>query len=178
MEVTGRFDSASLSLDGKLRITFEISDKDKALQEIDAIKDVDKLTIAAKKQRAKRSLDANAYFWLLCDRMAKRLNSDKWTIYLLQLSKYGVFADLAVDPEAVPLLKSKFRYVETLAASDEVMRVRCYFGSSTYNTQEMSDLINGTVSDANGLGVDTMTPDEINHMLAAWKASGLDTNGY
>lgn len=66
----------------------------------------------------------------------------------------------------------------SLPKSDEVMRVRCYFGSSTYNTQEMSDLINGTVSDANGLGVDTITPDEIAHMLAAWKASGSDANGY
>lgn len=87
MVVSGKFDSVSLSLDGKLKITFSVTDKEKALREVEEIKDVEKLDITVEKHRSKRSLDANAYFWVLCDKMAKRLGSDKWTIYLLQLSK-------------------------------------------------------------------------------------------
>lgn len=171
MVVSGRFDGMSLSLDGKLKITFSVSEKEKALREVEEIKDVEKLDITAEKHRSKRSLDANAYFWVLCDKMAKRLGSDKWTIYLLQLSKYGVFADLQVKTQALEMLKEKFRYIEVLQEGEESCTVRCYFGSSTYNTKEMSDLIHGTVSDAEALGIDTITPEELDRMLAIWKGS-------
>lgn len=171
MVVSGKFDSVSLSLDGKLKITFSVTDKEKALREVEEIKDVEKLDITAEKHRSKRSLDANAYFWVLCDKIAKRLGSDKWTIYLLQLSKYGVFADLKVTAQALDILKEKFRYTEILSADDDSYIVRCYFGSSTYNTKEMSDLIHGTVSDAESLGIDTITPEELERMLAIWKGS-------
>lgn len=171
MVVSGKFDSVSLSLDGKLKITFSVTDKEKALREVEEIKDVEKLDITAEKHRSKRSLDANAYFWVLCDKMAKRLGSDKWTIYLLQLSKYGVFADLRATAQALEVLKDKFRYTEILSAKGESYIVRCYFGSSTYNTKEMSDLIHGTVSDAGSLGIDTITPEEMEKMLAIWKGS-------
>lgn len=171
MVVSGKFDSVSLSLDGKLKITFSVTDKEKALREVEEIKDVEKLDITVEKHRSKRSLDANAYFWVLCDKIAKRLGSDKWTIYLLQLSKYGVFADLRATAQALDILKEKFRYTEILSTDDDSYIVRCYFGSSTYNTKEMSDLIHGTVSDAESLGIDTITPEEVERMLAIWKGS-------
>ena len=171
MVVSGKFDSVSLSLDGKLKITFSVTDKEKALREVEEIKDVEKLDITVEKHRSKRSLDANAYFWVLCDKIAKRLGSDKWTIYLLQLSKYGVFADLRATAQALDILKEKFRYTEILSADDDSYIVRCYFGSSTYNTKEMSDLIHGTVSDAGSLGINTATPEEVERMLAIWKGS-------
>lgn len=171
MEVSGRFDAVSLTMEGGLKVTFLITDKEKALREIEAIKDAQELIITAKPHKAKRSLDANAYFWVLCDRIAKRLSSDKWTIYLLQLSKYGVFADLQIMTQALEILKEKFRYIEVLQEGEESSTVRCYFGSSTYNTKEMSDLIHGTVSDAGSLGIDTATPEEVERMLAIWKGS-------
>lgn len=171
MVVSGKFDGMSLSLDGKLKITFSVSEKEKALREVEEIKDVEKLDITAEKHRSKRSLDANAYFWVLCDKIAKRLGSDKWTIYLLQLSKYGVFADMRAAAQALDILKEKFRYIKILSADGECYIVRCYFGSSTYNTKEMSDLIHGTASDAESLGIDTITPEELERMLAIWKGS-------
>lgn len=177
MEVSGRFDAVSLTMEGGLKVTFLIADKEKALREIEAIKDAQELIITAKPHKAKRSLDANAYFWVLCDRIAKRLSSDKWTIYLLQLSKYGVFADLQIKTQALEILKEKFRYIEVLQEGEESCAVRCYFGSSTYNTHEMSDLINGTITEAEGLGIETITPAEKERMLSLWKANA-DTKGY
>ena len=43
-----------------------------------------------------------------------------------------------------------------------------YYGSSTYNTEQMSRLINLVVEDCKAQGVETMTPDEINRMLSLW----------
>lgn len=173
MHVTGKVEGCNLTLDGKLNVTFSISEKAKALKEIEAIKDAEKLVIDVKKYRNHRSLDANAYFWQMVDKIAKKLESEKWTVYLLMLSKYGIFTDLVVTAPAVPMLAKSFRYTETLRETeiegDPAYIVRCFYGSSEYDSKEMSDLINGTVRDARELGIDTATPDEISRMVAAWK---------
>ena len=75
------------------------------------------------------------------------------------------------------MLRRQFRYVEMLQEGEESCKVRCYFGSSTYNVSEMSDLINGTVQDAEALGIDTASPEEIEHMISLWKGC-KEMNGY
>ena len=39
-------------------------------------------------------------------------------------------------------------------------------GSSTYDTREMSELINGLVSECREMGIETMTPDQLAEMMA------------
>jgi 16S rRNA U1498 N3-methylase RsmE len=41
-------------------------------------------------------------------------------------------------------------------------------GSHTYNTAEMSRLIDATVEEAKELGVETLTPDQLERMKASW----------
>ena len=175
MIATGKFATAQVNLDGQLTVTFLIYEKEKALEEIEKIKDVEKLTIEAKRYKKKRSLTANDYFWQLADKMAKKLKSDKWTMYLLQLSKYGVFVDMRIIPQAVKELDKTFRYVELLHETEEYTYVRAYYGSSTYDTEEMSNLIDGTVEDAKVLGIETMTPDDLERLVAVWKPNGVDS---
>ncbi|MBQ0113310.1 MAG: hypothetical protein KBT03_09295 [Bacteroidales bacterium] len=174
MIVTGKIADAQLSLDGRLRLILDINEKSKALTELEIIKECEKLNIKIEKYHNSRSLSANAYLWQLLDKMAKVLGSDKDTMYLLQLSKYGVFTDLSIKTEALPVLKQHFRYVEEIDEGYEETIVRCYYGSSGYDTKEMSYLIEGTVRDAKELGIDTLTPDELDRMLNAWKG---DANG-
>lgn len=173
MHVTGKWKEASLDLSGRLILSFEINEKDKALEELHAIKELERLKIDVVKYRHKRSLDANAYFWQLCDKIAKRLGSDKWTIYLLQLSKYGVFVDVSVIREALPMLEREFRNTEILREMEWKGKagylVRCYYGSSDYDSKEMSELIEGTVNEAKELGIETLTPDELESMIEAMR---------
>lgn len=169
MRITGNFSNATYSLNGKALITFEV-DKD-ALEQIEGIKE-GLLVIEATKYKEKRSKDANAYFWVLADKIARKVKSDKWSIYLWLVSKYGVFIDLEVMSEAVEEFKDKvqqdFRYIETIEEG-AMTRLRCYYGTHTYNKQEMSEIIQGTISEAKELGIDTLTPDEVNEMLSLWK---------
>ncbi len=51
----------------------------------------------------------------------------------------------------------------------EITFYRVYRGSHTYNTEEMSILIDGTVQEAKDLGIETMTPDQIEEMKQKWK---------
>lgn len=170
MRTVGKYTGASRSLQGELIISFAIKDE-QAIENIDADNE---LVIETKRYSDKRSLNANAYFWVLCDKMAAKVHSSKEAIYLLQLSKYGVWVDVTVKRSALPGIKAKFRYTEefiedSLSDGEEVVTVRCYFGSSHYDKAEMSRLIEGTVSDAKELKVDTWTPDEIQRAIAAWE---------
>ncbi len=149
-------------MDGNL--VLEIATTDSQEAEEQAKKMLGKeLSIDIKKYSPKRSLNANAYFWRMCELIAQKLQSDKGTIYLLQLSKYGLFVDMEVIPDAIELLQKTYRYVEVMDGF-----VRCYIGSSHYNREEMSRLLDGTIQDAKDLGIDTWTKEEIDHLLTLW----------
>lgn len=166
MHAVGRYAGASMTLHGNCIVSFDIG---KAKGEVEKLQQDTDLVIDVKKYREHRSLSANAYFWVLCDSIAKVLKTTKECIYLMQLSRYGVFVDVDVIPEAVHMLQEKFRYTEVFEdEGTDIVTVRCYFGSSTYNTEEMSRLIEGTVNDAKDIGVDTWTPEEIARALAVW----------
>lgn len=152
-------------------VSFAVPDEIKDQLDSEAGKE---LVIDIKRYSEKRSLNANAYFWKLCDEIAKLLGSDKDTIYLLQLSKYGCFVDIEIPADALIMLKEKFRYViqhEDAWNRDgiEMITARCYFGSSSYSKKEMGDLIDGTVRDCHDLGINTWTQDEINRLVEMWK---------
>lgn len=149
-------------------MTFEILNQSKAIEEADAIKD-EKLLIDVVKYKEKKSLNANSYFWVLADKIAKAVKSDKWTIYLMLLCKYGVFVDVCVIPEAVEDMKAHlqrdFRYIEVIEEG-EMSIVRCYYGFHTYSKDEANALIQATVEEAKLLGIETLTPNEIAEMMA------------
>jgi len=168
MRFRGQFEKASKSLQGDLIISFVI-DESNQLKNLIELGD-EELDIEIDKHRAKRSLNANAYFWKLCDQIAKKIGSDKDSIYKLQLSKYGVFVDCEVWEKAVEALRREFRHVEEISDGyGETKIVRCYFGSSGYNTKEMSDLLNGTRQDAIDLGCDVWDQDQIDALIKTWK---------
>lgn len=158
-------------MDGNMIVSFKV--RGITASDLESITDKE-LTIEASKKKKRRSLDANAYFWTLCHKIAEVIGSDKDSVYLLQLGKYGQFVDMDVLTEAVPILKQTHRYVEVLGECDDRSMVRCYFGSSSYDSQQMSNLIRGTVDDASALGIQTMTPDQINEIVSLWKGGGYD----
>lgn len=170
MRTIGRYAGAGRTVQGELTITFAIDDDIQALEKLENFKGAD-LIIETQKYYEKKSLNANAYFWVLCTKIAHALNSDKDTVYLLQLSKYGLFIDVMVIPEAVEALRHNYRWVEPMETYGDMVSVRCYIGSSNYDKAEMARLIDGTVQDAKDLNIDTWTRDEIERVLASWKPS-------
>lgn len=180
MHCTGRFVRTSIE-DGRLIVSFSVNEEGKAVEELPDLQGVEKLSIDVKKYREHRSLDANGYMWQLVDKIAKKVGTDKWTWYLHCIREYGVFQDLKIAREAIPTLARYFRYIEVFndgygagqadseGDSDGMVTVRCYFGSSKYDTKEMSDLIEGVVREAKEWGIETLTPDEQAKLIAVWK---------
>lgn len=130
------------------------------------------LDIEIKQHREKRSLDANAYFWVLLSEMAGVLRTTKDELYLLMLERYGVFTHVIVKPEAAEILKKEWRLVrdlgEVLVNGKTGIQLQCYIGSSQYDSKQMSRLIEGAVSEAQELDIDTMTEKERQLMLQEW----------
>ena len=127
-----------------------------------------------KQMRQKRSLDANAYFWKLADDIAQAVNTTKEKVYWRLIRRVGVFDTLQfTSREAMERFKSNWRQNGlgwlTLTIDKENFIVQAYYGSSRYNTKEMSRLIDEAVDEAKSLGIETLTPEELARMKEDWK---------
>lgn len=130
--------------------------------------------------RKKRSADANAYCWVLCQKLAEKLseNDPKMTkdeVYRLAISKVGIFKDFCGIAESdAKTLRHAWEMLGTGWITEQVdyspdgdaVTVRCYYGSSTYNTKQMSRLIDYLVEDCKELGIETLPPDELRRLYA------------
>lgn len=174
MEWTGKVLSVGTDwLTGQMNITLSINERS-ALQEIDSIKDCEKLSIKAVKYRNKRSLDSNAYAWVLMQKIAEAVNSDRWSVYLEMLKKYSrEFTFVICKEHAVDKLKELYRTCidlgEVKVNGQEGHQIQVFFGSSTFDTKAMSVFIDGIVSECKELGIETIPPDELERMKAAWR---------
>lgn len=130
------------------------------------------LDVEIKVHRNRRSLNANAYLWVLLGKLADVLHTNKDDLYLLMLERYGVFTHIIVKPEAVERVKAEWRTVRELGKGRvgnlEGVQLQCYFGSSTYNTKEMATLIDGVVSECRDVGIETIPDEELQSMKNEW----------
>ena len=122
--------------------------------------------------KKKRSLDANGYLWVLLQKIAEALHSTKDEVYLEMLSRYGQFTHIVVKPNAVEKFKSEWRTVRDLGEvtinGKTGIQLQCFFGSSTYDSKEFSVLLDGVISEAKELGIETLSETEADRMIKEW----------
>ena len=172
MKCRGKFNDLTRNYKGEWVISFTLSDSPKPAA-IDELKTIDNLDIEAKKHREKRSLDANAYAWVLIQKLAEATGADKWSVYMKMLQEYSrKFTHVIVKPEAVEPFKQMFRACvdlgEVTVNGKTGHQLQAYYGSSTFDSKEMSVFINGIVYECKELGIETLTPAEIERMNAQW----------
>ena len=123
-----------------------------------------------KEYHKKRSLNANAYAWALIGKIADVLRNSKDEIYLEMLKKYGqseivsVLSDINVT--------GYFKYFEEIATvklqGKNFTHYKVFKGTSEYNTAEMAVFIDGVISEADELGIDTLHPEEVKKIKSLW----------
>jgi len=169
---------------GRMRLTFEMESD--VAPFIDKIKGKP-LRIRVKQWRDKRSLDANAYYWVLITKLGDKLNLSKPHLHNILLRRYG--QPEVIDGKMIYLVlpdtdqgARKADEAETyhIKPTSEIKtgrngeRFRTYVmlrGSSTYNTEEMAHLIDGLVSECKEVGIETATPEELSRMLELYEAN-------
>lgn len=138
------------------------------------------LDIEMKVHREKRSRDANALLWACIGEITKALQkeeryekTDKWEVYLKLLKRYGKYTYIVAKPEVVDAVKKQWRETEVVGEIDihgtSGVQMLCYFGSSTYDTAEMSRLIDGTVSEMEQMGLPRPTSAEMKRAMEEWE---------
>jgi hypothetical protein len=132
-----------------------------------------------KPYRERRSLDANRYFWKLLDQIADALHSEKNDLYLSYVKRVGPFKDFTLTEGEAKTFRKAWSMLGIgwpteqvdYDASGEFVIIRAYYGSSQYNTKQMSRLIDLVVEDAKDLGIETMTPAELERLKEDWRGS-------
>lgn len=134
------------------------------------------------KDKRHRSLDSNAYFHVLCDKLRQKLGISMARCKNHLIASYGQVMYLE---EGVPLIyktnapEDYMMELETIHTKcvkvaeengKEVFFYRVYRGSSDLDTAEFSKLLHGTIEECKLQDIETATPDEIAQMQALWEA--------
>ena len=170
-ELTGSVQN--LAIDFKTQkavLTLLIDQKNDAADCFDKLGGVEKIAVKIDKHREKRSLNANAYAWLLIGKIGDILNASKEEVYLKMLKHYGQGEIISVLSH-IPL-DGFIKYYEKVGESNlngkDFTHYRVFKGSSEFDTREMSIFIDGIVNEAQDLGIQTKTPAQLAELKSLW----------
>ncbi len=135
-----------------------------------------KILINIKQLRKKRSLNANAYFWVLLNDLAIKLDTTVDELYKRYVREYGVSQLVLVpgnEEAKTEFIKQWGRGHDSTGwfAEDFGKCIRVFFGTSTYDSKQMARIIQAVIDDCKAAGINTLTPDEVAHMVSV-----LDSN--
>lgn len=178
MKFAARIKDLGYTLEGKLAVTLEgpASEAGKVKELLEA----GSLDVEIKKHRERRSLDANAYYWLLVGKIGKATGESKNRIHNIMLDRYGELDAMPDGSLILFCIRDDIDYLEfpylhlkptqkTLSKGSRIYR--WYFqikGSSEYNTAEMSRLIDGIISECREMEIETIPPEELERMMEAY----------
>ena len=123
-----------------------------------------------KEHKNKRSLDANAYYWVLVNKIAEALNQSKDFVHRCMLKQYGETYSLLLPAEYnITGLIKYYEEESTIKKGDKLFKsYKAYLPSSEMDSKQMSVLIDGIVSEAKSMDIETMTPNQIEELKASW----------
>jgi hypothetical protein len=182
MNMTGKIHSVAFTVDGKPLVSFEINEGQPGLKAAQKFKECPKINIKLSEYKAGRSLNANAYYWLLIGKLAKALNISTSYCHNVMLRRYGVLE--MVDDTPIYLMiqdtdeaQKKIDEAETyhvkptsnVRTGKDGKMYRTYMllkGSHQFDTAEMAALISGLRDECTQVGIPVETPDEIANLLS------------
>ena len=174
MDLTGSLSAVSRDYRTKKpMITFCVN------EDLNGIEDLDgkELKIKVVKATKHRSLDANAYFHVLCDKLRLKLNMSMAHMKNILITSYGQIEYIEEGQPLIYKTNAPVEYIQELEEAhmkflyqgeDGAYWYKVYRGSHTYDMAEMHHLLEGTIQEAKDQGIETMTPNEIAQMEALW----------
>lgn len=128
-----------------------------------------------KEHKAKRSLNANAYCWVLMNKIADAIKSTKEEVYREYIKNKGIFRLITMNKDATNTFIKVWQekglgWICDISESkyEGMVDVVAYYGTSSYNTKQMANFIDYVVDEAKNLGIETLPPDEIERLKSLW----------
>ena len=170
-ELSGKIQGLSQDF-GTRRVTLMLTvNEDAAAKNLyDDLHEADKLSIKIDKYREKRSLNANNYAWKIMTEIGNVVRASKDEVYLEMLKRYGQSEIISVLAH-IPIgeyVKYSEEAGESTLNGKLFKHYKVYKGSSEFDSREMSIFLDGVVSEAKEMGIQTMTPDEIAKLKSLW----------
>lgn len=147
---------------------------------VDELQDGKEYVAEVKERRERRSLDANAYCWVLMGKLAEATGQDVTDIYRTCIREIGGnYEALPIREDAVERwmqiwgAKGMGWVAEELGPCRTLQGYRtiiCYYGSSVYDKAQMSRLIDRVVAECKEQGIETETPDRLALLKEGWGA--------
>lgn len=150
---------------------------ERLLQEINIIDPKKDYDISIKPKKQKRSLDANAYLWTLIGKLAKEMCLMKTEVYKEYIKEMDTFTTVPIKEEEISdWVRDWERGHDGWVCIDigacrnfpGYHNIKCYKGSSTYDSKQMARLLDMVIYDCKEKGIETRPPDEIARMKAMW----------
>lgn len=177
MRITGKIVGANIDYaTNKPTLMLQVNEVNDFKELVDDMNGLDKLSIEIKPYRARRSLDANAYAWVLMDRLAEKLNESKENVYREYIKHIGGNSEIVcIKNNAVERLCEGWSkngigwQTDTFPSKIEgCTNVILYYGSSTYDSSQMTRLLDLIIQDCKQQNIPVETPDEIARLKSLW----------
>ena len=156
--MTGRLVDMAFTLGGKQRVTLEINGDFREIW--DKLHQEPVLDVEIKKHREKRSLSANAYFHVLCNKISAETGESEDAVKRRLVVSYGALA------------RDFYPYVRLYETRQENGKdYSCYFvykESHKMDSKEFARLVDGAIEEAKELGIQTDTPEQLARYKEEW----------
>ena len=122
-------------------------------------------------KKKKRSKNANAYFWELLQQLCFELNLDVIQEYKKRVKELGIFKQWEIDTINVPTFEKLWSdrgiawFTEIVEEIGNKTIINAYYGSSSYNSKQMSKLIDSLVEDCRSVGIQTLEDIELEELI-------------
>lgn len=178
MQTTGTIEDISIDYKTqKSKISLLLDTKE--IEIVEQLKNENKLNIELKKYREKRSLNANNYFWKLLQELCDLADIETIEEYRRRVKELGIFRRFKIEKDNINTFEKMWtaqgvawfcEIADTEYIGDiEFKIINAYYGSSSFNTKQMSRLINDLVQDCQAYGIETKTSAEIESLLRSWE---------
>lgn len=118
-------------------------------------------------KKKKRSKDQNSYFWELLQQLCFEMNLDVIQEYKKRVKELGIFKQWEIDTINVSTFEKLWSdrgiawFTEKVEEIGNKTIINAYYGSSSYNSKQMSRLLDNLVQDCKEVGIQTLDELEI-----------------
>lgn len=163
---------------GWLMVKPEREDLGKAMNMVRNRKNM-RYDLEVKEHRKKRSLDANAYAWVLIGKLADEQRITPLEVYRQAIQNVGG------NYEILPIREDAAEHFRRIWEAKGLgwpcvdmgrsklsgyRNMMAFYGSSTYDTRQMSQLIDNLVQDCKALDIETLSPEKLSLLMEGWNA--------
>lgn len=178
-DLSGRIVGVSFDYDGNPMITLKMTDRHSSLAMVDELRDQEVLSMKfGKGKKKKRSLDANAYFHVLVNKIARKVGSSDDEVKKNLVCNYGEYArddDGNLIGATIPngmSLDAFYPYTrnyKTILVGNKLCDCYLFYKRTRdMNSKEFSKLLEGTISEAKNLGIETLSKEEVASLMGGY----------